>query len=75
MLRKCSTKTPNTSAERICPTVLEVLFRPRLRALRILMKSSMKPTPPSMVASASTSRPDADGPSDPNAMPTRCDPK
>jgi len=51
------------------PTVLAVLFRPRLRERLILIKSSTKPTAPSAVASPSTSQPDADGPLPSMTMP------
>ncbi len=57
----CSTRIANVIVAMNWPTSFAVLFRPRLRALRILMKSSRKPTMPSDVVSISTSRPDADG--------------
>ncbi|CFS59219.1 Uncharacterised protein [Mycobacterium tuberculosis] len=59
----------------ICPTVLAVLFNPRLRDLRILIRSSMNPTPPKAVARPSTNRPDAPMPSPSNARPARWAPR
>ncbi len=70
-LRNCSASTPNSTAAARMPTVFAVLFRPRLRARRILIRSSTKPTAPSAVASPSTSQPDADGPLPSITMPTR----
>ena len=74
-LPNCSTRMPNSSAAEIWPTVLAVLFKPRLRDRRILIRSSRNPTPPSAVASPSTSNPDTEGPSPSITKPTRCAPK
>jgi hypothetical protein len=74
-LRNCSTNMPNSTAAVIWPTVLAVLFRPRLRDRRILIRSSTNPTVPSDVASPSTSSPEADGPSPSSASPNRWVPK
>ena len=38
---------PNNTAATSCPTSLAVLFRPRLRCRRTLIRSSRKPTTPS----------------------------
>ena len=50
---------------KVCPMNFIRLFRPRLRCLRILMKSSRKPTTPSPVVRYSSSQPDAVGPPPP----------
>ena len=52
-------RIPKTSAVTSCPTSLLVLFSPRLRWRRSLMKSSRKPTTPSAVVRNSTSSADA----------------
>ena len=54
-----SARMPNTAAVTSCPTSFEVLFSPRLRCRRILMKSSRNPTAPSAVVRNSTSSAEA----------------
>jgi hypothetical protein len=54
-----SARMPKIVAVSTCPTVLAVLFRPRLRARRSPMKSSRNPTIPSAVVRNSTSSADA----------------
>ena len=52
-------RIPKISAVTSCPTSFEVLFNPRLRWRRSLMKSSRNPTTPSAVVRYSTSIADA----------------
>src|SRR6202161_2010142 len=70
-LRNCKTSTPTRTAAVIWPTVLAVLFSPKLRDRRSLIRSSTNPTAPSVVARNSTSRPDADGPLPLNIRPAK----
>src|ERR1700736_3849857 len=51
-LGNCSTRMPKRTAATTCPTALAVLFSPRLRAFRILIRSSTNPTAPSAVPAA-----------------------
>jgi hypothetical protein len=54
-------RMPNTTAITVCPIILALLRRPRLRCLEILMKSSRKPTRPMPTKRKSSSHADADG--------------
>ena len=66
--RRCGTNsapTPKVSATNVWPRNFIRLFSPRLRCLRILMKSSRKPTRPIPVVRYSSSSADAVGPPPP----------
>ena len=71
----CSSSTPKISAAASWPTNFAVLFRPRLRPLYSLMKSSAKPSAPIDRVRKRTSRPDAEGPEPVWIIPIACDPK